>query len=407
MNYNRPTFRNRRKNFQLSTKWKLLIVLQLIASLVFGQQGKYNTAFKIEGSIKKFGNGMLVGGIVDPTDHAIRLDTIVVRNDSFRHFGHIKEMQIVRYKAAGDQFAKFRKLVKDGDTVLVDLAEEKSISLEIVAFPGAAIKVSGSAITYLDAYPSGTKENEQLANLNRVLYPLFNEIGNLKINYSKKTYDSLSKRENAMLTQIANAESAFINRHPSSIVTAYIVYEKFKTWNGKEPDKADSLYRLIQPYGDNYYKQQILVLQRGRSKTKSEIAVGDTFPMFKTKFVYNGPGFDLNQTRGKYTLIDFWGSWCIPCVREMPKLLEYYERYKDKLNIVGIANDKYQSWKTFLDKNKLTWVQILDQDAPKIVDMLHIKVYPTKYLLDPEGRVIMIFIDADEKIWKTLDELLT
>lgn len=406
MKYNMSNLYGLWKNRQLSAQVKFVIVLQFLAtSFVFGQNVKQDAEFTVEGEIQNLGNCMLIGTIADPANYSIRLDTIIVKNGSFRHYGHIQGKQVVRYKVTGDQFAKFRKLLKDGDTVLVDLAEEKPKSLEIVASPGATIRVSGVAKTYLDAYPSGTMENGQLANLNRELYPLLNEIGDLKISYNRKTYDSLSKRESALLAQIANFESAFIDRHPSSIVASYIVFEKFKALNERASGKADSLYHLIQPFGENFYTRQILVLKEGRTKKKIVISIGDSFPSFKTKFLYGGTDFDLNQTRGKYTLIDFWGSWCIPCVKEMPKLLEYYEKHKDKLNIVGVANDQYQSWKTFLDKNKYTWVQILDQNSPKLVDILNIKVYPTKFLLDPNGKVIMIFMDSNEQIWEALDDL--
>jgi hypothetical protein len=87
----------------------------------------------------------------------------------------------------------------------------------------------------------------------------------------------------------------------------------------------------------------------------------------------------------------------------MPKLKAYYEKYHEKLNIVGIASDKYLPWKTFLDRNAYPWVQLLDERNPKLSDALNIRVYPTKYLLDPSGKIVRIFKDADEDVWKALD----
>jgi len=91
----------------------------------------------------------------------------------------------------------------------------------------------------------------------------------------------------------------------------------------------------------------------------------------------------------------------------MQKLKEYYEKFQNQLNIVSVAKDQYQNWKAFLDKNKYEWIQVLDQDEPKLSDMLHVEVYPTKYLLDPSGKVILITKNANDEIWKKLDRLFS
>ena len=116
--------------------------------------------------------------------------------------------------------------------------------------------------------------------------------------------------------------------------------------------------------------------------------------------------FDLNQTQGKHRLIDFWGTWCIPCVREMPKLKQLYEKYKRDLIIIGVANDNYQTWKAFLDKNTYTWIQLFDQEPMKLSNRLNIEVYPTKYLLDRSGHIIMIFKDSDEEAWDKIESMI-
>ncbi len=395
------------KNCQLTTKTTLIFVANcFFVASVFGQRANNSDVFTIEGKIENFGNGSLVGTIIDPKNNYFRTDTIIVKNNLFRHIGHIRKKQIVSYTAIGDKFAKYRKVVKDGDTVMVDFSEEKSRSIEIVVSPGSKIKVQGVAKTYLDAYPSGTEENVQIASLNQKIYPLLDQLGSLDYT-NKKTIRSVLKIEETLLTSISDLEFEFIKRHPSSIIASYIIWKKYEIMNKRDPVKADSLYSLIHPIKKNLYQQQILLLQRNRAKKSMEVSIGDTFPTFKTKFVYKDSNFKLNQTRGKYTLIDFWGSWCIPCVREMPKLKEYYEKFQNQLNIVSVAKDQYQNWKAFLDKNKYEWIQVLDQDEPKLSDMLHVEVYPTKYLLDPSGKVILITKNANDEIWKKLDRLFS
>ncbi|GAL82188.1 putative lipoprotein/thioderoxin [Algibacter lectus] len=51
----------------------------------------------------------------------------------------------------------------------------------------------------------------------------------------------------------------------------------------------------------------------------------------------DGSEFNINSLRGKYVLIDFWGGvWCGPCVKEMPEVKAFQEKYKDKLVVLGI-----------------------------------------------------------------------
>lgn len=339
---------------------------------------------------------------MDNQHHTFRTDTIVVQDGALKHRGQINEAQVVMYQASSERFSKYRTVFKDGDSVKMDFAIDRARSIEIVIAPGARIKISGVATSFLDAYPSGTKENVQLETLNRKVYPLLDSLGNLDYT-DKKALSTTIKHETMLLSSVSKLEAGFIKKYPSSTVSSYLVWKQFQSLNRNHPHQADSVLQLIAPSKNNIYRNQMLAMQKDRGQRQKKLAVGDVFPSFVATTVYKGTRYDLTQTRGKYTLIDFWGTWCIPCVREMPKLKAFYEKYHEKLNIVGIASDKYLPWKTFLDRNAYPWVQLLDERNPKLSDALNIRVYPTKYLLDPSGKIVRIFKDADEDVWKALD----
>ena len=62
----------------------------------------------------------------------------------------------------------------------------------------------------------------------------------------------------------------------------------------------------------------------------------------------NGKPLALSSLRGKYVILDFWGSWCVWCIRGIPNMKEYYNKYKGKFEILGIdCNDSEQEWKVF------------------------------------------------------------
>lgn len=102
----------------------------------------------------------------------------------------------------------------------------------------------------------------------------------------------------------------------------------------------------------------------------------------------------LEDFRGKYVLLDFWGSWCGPCHEEAPHMKKAYERFNDQVEFVGIAVDNNrQSVKDFIQKYDISWPQIqVPRNHPvpaKLVSKYNINGYPTLFLIGPEGKIII------------------
>jgi thiol-disulfide isomerase/thioredoxin len=113
--------------------------------------------------------------------------------------------------------------------------------------------------------------------------------------------------------------------------------------------------------------------------------------------------------KGKYVLLDFWASWCPPCRKEMPFLVELYNQYKDKnFEIVGYSLDKdEQAWKKGIEELNMTWPQISDcaywQSLP--VQVYDVHGIPNTVLIDPEGKIIQKGLTG-EKLAEALRELI-
>ena len=93
--------------------------------------------------------------------------------------------------------------------------------------------------------------------------------------------------------------------------------------------------------------------------------------------------------KGKYVLVDFWASWCAPCVAELPNLKSVYEKYKgDNFEILGVAVwDKTKDTKKAIEEHKIPWPQILN--AQKIpTDLYGIQGIPHIILFGPDGEII-------------------
>jgi thiol-disulfide isomerase/thioredoxin len=122
---------------------------------------------------------------------------------------------------------------------------------------------------------------------------------------------------------------------------------------------------------------------------------GDMASDFTAKAL-DGKDITLSKFKGKYVLIDFWGSWCGPCRKASPLMVELYKQTKEKkLNIefVSIAiNERNDDiWKKAIQDDKLTWVQINNSHLPQknnIAAQYQIRGVPTCILISPEGRIL-------------------
>jgi len=102
-----------------------------------------------------------------------------------------------------------------------------------------------------------------------------------------------------------------------------------------------------------------------------------------------GEYITLDDLRGKVVLLDFWGTWCPPCVESVPELRDLHKRYsKDgTFTLIGISSDSDEAeWKEFTEKNKMIWPQYRDKDR-RIQSAFGIRAFPTYVLIDHEGIV--------------------
>jgi peroxiredoxin len=123
----------------------------------------------------------------------------------------------------------------------------------------------------------------------------------------------------------------------------------------------------------------------------------------------NGNPVTLSKYKGRYILLDFWASWCVPCRAENPNVLAAYDKFKDKnFTILAVSLDeKKGDWLKAIKEDKLPWLQLCDLKGGENEAALLYKVsmVPDNFLIDPDGNIVDRGLRGEE-LEKRLAELL-
>jgi peroxiredoxin len=153
--------------------------------------------------------------------------------------------------------------------------------------------------------------------------------------------------------------------------------------------KTDYPQSKIAPKVDSM--MPMLAQQRESLKAMAALAVGKVFPDFDEKDLTGQP-LSIAKYKGKIVLIDFWATWCGPCVAELPNVIEAYKKYHEQgFEIIGISLDEEEAkLKSFIAEKNMTWQQYFDGQGwkNKLSQKYGITSIPATFLLDRDGQVI-------------------
>jgi len=229
-------------------------------------------------------------------------------------------------------------------------------------------------------------------------------------NFYNSNKDSFSQNEkllttlNEKLEKVSKKKLEFIKLNPNSYYSLWIFSNELA---GGRHLKADSLLQFYnQVFPDSlkqtYEGREIVKKMNGRINTKR----GGEAPGFNAKDI-KGNVISLRNLRGKYILLDFWASWCGPCIRLTPSIKEIRNKYsKDKLEIISVTLDNnYNEFQTALKKANTNWIQIFNDHD--LINKYAIAPIPQIYLIDPNGVVIYNMEQENDYQLEKLKQALT
>lgn len=208
-----------------------------------------------------------------------------------------------------------------------------------------------------------------------------------------------------LMQKMLDTQLEYIRQHPDSDVALYIAsrigYRKVKEVfpllsDNVKTGKLAPLYQMM----DNALKRE-----EARIEAKKNIVEGATAPDFTLKDI-EGNDLTLSSLRGKYVVLDFWGSWCGWCIKGMPEMKKYYAKYGNRMEILGIdCRDTEEKWKEAVKKHELPWLHVRNAGDTEVSLLYAIEGYPTKIVIDPDGKITKVVLGEDPAFYEYIDKL--
>lgn len=297
---------------------------------------------------------------------------------------------------------------------IYDKASMKSgnrIYFEYMGVPGETVTLKGTVDDYTISGTGFYKEygkamglvrdiKKQRAALSKEFYQLPKE------QQQDNTYLKPFMQKNQVLR--AQQDSIFkdyVRQHPSSevsvaLVAALPISEFEEAAKVLSPEvKAGRMKPLID------MREEMLAERKAVEERGKAVAPGKVAPVF-TLPDPDGKMVSLTDFRGKYLVLDFWGTWCGWCVKGIPEMKKSYAKYSDKVEFLSIdCRESAEKWKAGLQKYQMPWRHVRWEGKPDVPYMYALQGYPTKFLINPDGTVNKVFIGESEEFYNYLDSL--
>jgi len=358
---------------------RLLFALATLISMQAGAQLKSQNQFVIKGHLTGINEGLLYLSYRGLKGTTVK-DSASLKNSTFLFNGEIDIPTIAFLTLKED-----KRNGLNSTSIFIEPTAMK-INLKINEFSHATVKGSKTQTEFFLLQQSKNHITEKYKK----------QLDSLQTEKDHTKNAEIRERLAPYFREIYQKDFVFFDKNPKSYITAYLLKYHINnlTINALQ-QYYDRLGKEMQQTPDGKLLADEITKLRGGS-------VGSIAKNF-TAIDYKGNKLSLSDFKGRYILLDFWATWCVPCRKSFPHLKELYAKYKDHgLEIICIADDdrKPELWKEVIESDSLNmWHHVLrgfdinkrmknEKNENEINDKFGIHSLPTKILIDPNGVII-------------------
>jgi len=283
-------------------------------------------------------------------------DSTVVKNGKFTFKGDVNTAKICGIWFFDENSEKIRRIV---------ILENADINLKIISTDSIFV--------------SGTELNDVYTHYENSMTSLY------------KKYDSESQFSEMAAKKVKNEitqfEFDFCLKNATNLVGKAIFLQSFYKFSVEQKEQ------ITNQFDDETKKDEKIALVIENLEREKKVAVGQQFTDFEQPTL-QGDMLKLSDLVGKtdYLLIDFWASWCGPCIMSFPALKSVYEKYQGKrFEILGVSLDNNESkWKGAIAQYKLAWKHVSDLKfwQCEAAQIYAVSSIPCTVLIDKNGKIV-------------------
>lgn len=382
----------------------ILLYICLLPSLAMGQVEK-KKAFQLTGvvnDVQEAVDGIIYLSFQQDTTRMLDSARIVDGRYTFKGTLQYPVLASLKFKVASSVDAEYegRRMLKDYERFFyIDAGD---------------INLVSSSSLRLSSVSGSVPEADKVAvdSLSKPYYNTFNDL------YKKEGQPAYQAKDAAAIQRyelkrekiffgIDALNKSFIVENPSSGLAFDLLREYCRI--KLDPVEIEPMFTALSAAVRNSKEGKLFAKRIANAK---KTAVGTMAPEVRLKDK-DGADVLLSSLKGKYVLVDFWGSWCQPCRASHPHLKTLYDAHKNKgFEIYGISTERgsldaqRSKWIKAMEEDGMDWVNVLldEDDGKDYLTDFSIEAFPTKILIDRSGMVIAKFVGGSQTNIELLDQ---
>lgn len=288
-----------------------------------------------------------------------------------------------------------------GNEFQFDLPKEyygEAYELQFGNLPGRAlffaekgnVQIHGHVDSLFFSRPSGTRGNDEWQSYQRFRKLLSEKRENAMFAPEMK---EASKEEQIARRKGLMAEYEEQLRHFQNelVGDGNSLAALYSYWTRHLNMDANQIYSMLKKFDQKLFNSRYYLDMKKRADVLTQVAPGCMAPIFSA-ITLNGDTISLEDLRGKYIILDFWASWCMPCRAESKHVNEIYQKLHEKgLDAFSVSLDKdEQAWRKAIEDDGMIWNQgiLRDKNKKHVQELYGVVVIPAIWVIDPDGKII-------------------